>query len=418
MTTIKKYNSHLPWLIFTLALGFVFYKYLLQVSPSVMTHQLMAAFHLNGLGLGSLISSYFYAYLLMQLPIGILLDRYSARNIISFAILMCALAALIFHFTHNLYIAYFARILIGLFGAFSMVGAMKLISILFPSNRFAFLAGIMMTVAMLGAIAAQGPLAFSVKQLGWRDTMQVLAIIGAILAVFFFSSLPRKNHSVIKNNHSLRDILYGVAIICKNKNSWLIALYSGLAYAPINAFTGLWGISYLTVAYQQPETTMASIVSLTFIGFAIGAPLSGAYSSRRGKRKPTMLFGTVIALICLMISLYIHLPIVLLGIVMFVMGFFISFFFVSFAYIRELNPERYSGSSIGFINMFNALCGAIAEPLIGKLLDLGWHGKILDGAPYFSVKNYHVALIILPIGMLIAIALLLLSKETYCRTTI
>ena len=87
------------------------------------------------------------------------------------------------------------------------------------------------------------------------------------------------------------------------------------------------------------------------------------------------------------------------------------------SHIRELNPHRYSGSSIGFINMFNALCGAIAEPLIGKLLDIGWHGKILNGAHVFSETDYRIALIILPIGMLITIGLLLLSKETYCQAT-
>ncbi len=416
MTTTKQ-KTFLPWLIFTLALGFVFYKYVLQVSPSVMTQQLMAAFHLNGLELGSLIGSYFYAYLLMQLPVGVLLDKFAARNMIAFAILMCAVAAMIFHYTHSVYIAYIGRILIGLFGAFSMVGTMKLISLLFPANRFAFLAGMMMTIAMLGAVTAQGPLAFAVKQLGWRETMQILAIIGIVLAILFFLLPSGKSKHAGDSNLSFRDIFYGIVIICKNKNSWLIALYSGLAFAPVNAFTGLWGISYLTVAYQQPETTMASIVSLTFIGFAIGAPLSGWYSNRSGKRKPTMLWGTLIALFCLLCSLYIHLPLILLGIVMFVMGFFISFFFVSFAYIRELNPHHYSGSSIGFINMFNALCGAIAEPSIGKLLDIGWDGKILHGVHIFSKTDYRLTLIILPIGMLMAIGLLLLSKETYCQDT-
>lgn len=413
---MTKQNTFISWLIFILALGFVFYKYVLQVSPSVMTHQLMATFHLNGLELGSLVGSYFYAYLLMQLPAGVILDKFAARNIIAFAILMCAIAAAIFHYTNNIHIAYIGRIMVGLFGAFSMVGTMKLISLLFPSHRFAFLAGTMMTIAMLGAVTAQGPLALAVKQLGWRNTMQMLAIVGTILAVLFFVLSRGKHKHSTHAHYSFREILYGVVIICKNKNSWLIALYSGLAFAPINAFTGLWGISYLTVAYQQPETTMASIVSLTFIGFAIGAPLSGWYSSRTGKRRPVMLSGTLIALICLLIGLYIHLPLIILSIVMFIMGFFISFFFVSFTYIRELNPRRYSGSSIGFINMFNALCGAIAEPLIGKLLDRGWQGKILYGTHVFSKTDYRIALIILPIGMVIAISLLLFTKETYCKT--
>ena len=137
-----------------------------------------------------------------------------------------------------------------------------------------------------------------------------------------------------------------------------------------------------------------------------------------GKRKPTMLWGTLLALGCLLISVYVHMPLALLSTMMFMMGFFISFFFISFAYIRELNPHCYSGSSIGFINMFNALFGATAEPLIGKLLDLGWNGKTMNGAHYFSSIDYRLALSVLPIGMSIAIGLLLLTKETYCQSKI
>ena len=183
---------------------------------------------------------------------------------------------MIFHYANNIYIAYCGRVLIGLFGAFSMVGTMKLISSLFANHRFAFLSGLMMTVAMLGAVTAQGPVAFSIMHLGWRGTMQLLAVAGFILAGLFYLLVPhehRQNNQ--RQKSSLGDILRGVFITVRNKNSWLIAVYSGLAFAPINAFCGLWGVSYLEAAYHQSQTTMASVVSITFIGFAIGSPLSG-----------------------------------------------------------------------------------------------------------------------------------------------
>lgn len=414
--TTSSTKKILPWLIWALASSFVFYKYVLEVSPSVMAQELMASFHLTGAQLGNLAACYFYAYLLMQIPVGLLLDRFPARYMIATAISMCALATWWFSATHSLHSAYFTRILVGLFGAFSAVGTMKLVTLLFPARRFALLAGLMMTIAMLGAVVGQGPLALSVADFGWRYSMTLLAIIGAILATLFFLLSRHKTESIPQHKSSFKHVLLGLKTIASNRNSWLIAAYSGLAFAPINAFAGLWGIPFLTESYHMARPHMAGIVSLSFIGFAIGCPLAGWYSNFLGKRKPVMLWGTIIALICLSICLYVPLAIWQLSLVMFVMGFFISFFFVSFAYINELNPHNCAGASIGFINMFNALCGAVSEPLIGKILDLHWHGKMIAGARYFGVDNYHHALIILPIGMVLAIILLLFTQETYCRT--
>ena len=97
------------------------------------------------------------------------------------------------------------------------------------------------------------------------------------------------------------------------------------------------------------------------------------------------------------------------------MGFFISFFFVSFAYINELNPQQYVNASIGFINMFNVLCSAPSEPLIGCLLDLGLYGKIVAEAWFFSQQDYHLGLIILPTGLVVIIIVPTFCKETYAK---
>ncbi len=332
-------KTHLAWIIWALACSFVFYKYVLEVSPSVMAPELMASFHLTGAELGNLAACYFYVYLIMQVPVGLLLDRFAARTMIAIAIFMCAIATLVFSLTSILSLAYFSRILVGLFGAFSAVGTMKLVTLLFPSHRFALLSGLMMTIAMLGAVVGQGPLILSVSHIGWRHSLLLLAFIGVILAVVFYCLSGQKTKQVPQAPKSFKQVLHRLVIIAKNRNSWLIALYSGLAFAPINAFAGLWGIPYLTVMYHVPRTEMASIVSLCFIGFAIGAPLSGWFSSRIARRKVMMFVGTIIALVCLLICLYVKLPIDILVYLMFFMGFFISFFFISFAYINELNPQ-------------------------------------------------------------------------------
>src|SRR5579872_6627578 len=110
-----------PWIIWAIGASFFFYKYLVQVSPSVMTTDLMKAFHIHGAGLGNLSAFYFYAYLIMQIPVGILLDKYSPRFLTSIAILVCAISTLIFSQTDSLWLACIARAFMGAGAAFAAV---------------------------------------------------------------------------------------------------------------------------------------------------------------------------------------------------------------------------------------------------------------------------------------------------------
>jgi len=99
--------------IWIISAGFLFYKYLIQVSPSVMTHDLMRAFQVNGAGLGNLSAFYFYAYLLMQIPVGVMIDKYSPRLLTTLAIILCSLATFVFSHTHTLWLACLSRALMG-----------------------------------------------------------------------------------------------------------------------------------------------------------------------------------------------------------------------------------------------------------------------------------------------------------------
>ncbi len=415
----KSISSLYPWLIWFLASSFIFYNYLLQVSPGVMVSKLMHTFNLTSESMGGLAAFYFYAYLLMQFPVGILLDRFNPRYLISGAIIICASGALLFSQAVHLPNAQLGRILIGIGGAFSAVGAMKIISIWFPPKRFALISGLMMTMAMLGAIAGSAPLSYLVDHLGWRHAMRFAAAGGLLLAIVIFIFIrDKKTPSHAAEKTSFKTFGQGISKLLRNKQSWLISIYSGLAFAPISAFAGLWGIPFILQKYAMNRNIAAGLVSIAFIGFAFGSPFAGWLSDRINRRKPIMIIGTSMSLITISLIIYSPpIPYISLAILFFLFGCFSGFFFVSFAYIREVNHHQLSGSSIGFINMFGALFGALSEPLIGKLLDLGWGHKMHNGARIFSVHDYQHALIILPIALILALIIQIFIKETFCVTT-
>src|SRR3954452_7317306 len=105
-----KNNKPQPWLIWGLASFFYFYENCLQVSPGVMVPELMRTFAVNAAALGNMAAFYFYAYAGMQIPVGVLTDRYGVRCLLSLAIAICALGSLIFGLAHSLTSAEIGRL--------------------------------------------------------------------------------------------------------------------------------------------------------------------------------------------------------------------------------------------------------------------------------------------------------------------
>lgn len=405
-----------PWIVWLLGASFFFYKYLVQVSPSVMTHDLMSAFHVHGVGLGNLSACYFYAYLVMQIPVGVLLDKYSPRYLTAFAIFICGVSTYIFSEASSLTMGCLTRGLIGFGAAFAAVSCFKAASLWFPAKRFALISGMYMTAAMLGAVGGQAPLSFLVADYGWRGSLKIVAIIGIILSILYVLIIRDKKTSsvsLVKNNLPRPSFWQ----ILKNKQAWLLSVYSGLAFAPVSVFGGLWGVPFLQQSYAFSAQDSAIAVSWIFIGFAVGAPLLGWWSDQTGKRKPMMMFGTLLALISLMIVIYgVGLPLGLVSTLLFLFGFGASGFFISFAMIREIFPLILTATVLGFMNTFDSICEAISEPFVGIFLDATWGGALQNGVHQFSTVGYKWALSLLPLYLIIAFIVLMFIQETYCKS--
>jgi sugar phosphate permease len=406
------------WVIWLLAAIFLFYKYAIEVSPNVMAGDLMRTFSLNGAQLGNLAACYFYAYTIMQLPVGILIDRFGPRRVTTIAIAVCALGSFMFGSAGSLLGAGTGRFLIGIGAAFAAINCLKLTSIWFPAHRFALMAGLMMTLGMLGAAGGQTPLSAFISHLGWRDAMFHIAVAGVVLAILFWFIVKDRASPLSDAMHRItrRDLFTSCKKILSNPQTWLLSLYSGVAFAPVAIFGGLWGSSYLKQAYQITSLQAAHLVSLIFIGFAVGAPLAGWFSDYIRNRRRVMFWGTLFAFISMCFILYVPgLSMTALSTLLFMFGVAISCFLVCFTMICEINPPFAAGTAIGFMNTFDAFLGALSDPLTGKFLDMGWKGEVVNGERIFSLIDYRIALSMLPLYLGIGLILLYFIKETHCR---
>ncbi len=421
METIKRNNKWLtivyPWIIWVIAAGFFFYKYLIQVSPSVMTVDLMKVFQVNGAGLGNLSAFYFYAYVVMQIPVGILLDKYSPRLVTTGAIFICSISTLVFSQANTLWLGCVSRALMGAGAAFAAVSCFKLASQWFAPKRFALVSGMFMTAAMLGAIGGQMPLSILVQSVGWRMALKMISLIGIALGSLYFSIVRNKKIDVVhvaKNQGKTSQVLMS---ILTNRQACFLSLYSGLAFAPVSVFGGLWGVPFLETAYYFSREDAALAISRIFIGFAVGAPFLGWLSDFMGRRKPLLFLGTFLALICLSVVIYGHnLGLTTIITLLFCFGFGASGFFTSFAMIREIFPIMLAATVLGIMNTFDAVCEALYEPLVGAFLDWTWGGEVIAGIHHFSIHGYQLSLMLLPVSLILAFLTLFFIDETYCRS--
>ena len=245
-----KHQKIMGILIYSLASFFLLFEMALQVSPSVMTAELMHDFTIDALKLGVMSSFYFYSYSLMQIPVGVLFDRFSSRVVITLAVLICSLGALFFGVTQNVAYASLGRFLMGIGSAFAFVAVLISASRWFSPYYFAFLVGIAQFLAALGALCGEVVLAIFITDFGWRETIISLAILGiflTLLCLLFFRDHPLKKNEEQSPHRS--HFIQSFLEVFRSKQTWWIALYAFSSWGPITVFAALWGVPYLMVKY-------------------------------------------------------------------------------------------------------------------------------------------------------------------------
>ncbi len=412
-------ESIAPWMMFILAALFYCYEFLLRILPSVMINNLMSSFGISASVLGSSLAYYYYIYAPMQLPVGILMDRYSPRYLLTFSCLLCAVSALCFSYTTHTYIIGFSRAMMGLGSAFAFVGVLKIASVWLPDKGFAMLSGFAMTIGMLGAIAGNNLLADLVKHIGWQSSFLYTGYIGAILtaALFFMLRDSPGTSSKASSKRSSEKLTFRklwpqIIVLFKNPLVWLNGFIGGLLYLPISAFAALWGIPFIQNAYHMSAPSAAGVISMVFIGMALGSPLTGWVSDRLGQRCSLMGSGAALSGVLAAIIIFIPgLSLQVLSATLFLLGVTTSVQVLVFPIVRDMTSKQLSGTALACTNMIVMLMGAVSQSVMGYLLDLKWNGLKMDDHPVYSAANYEYALFLLPVGLFLAASLTLLLRR-------
>jgi MFS family permease len=408
----KRYTTPLIFGFCLIGALYYFFETILEVAPSTMVDPMMNSFHIGGAKAGFIDVAYFVTYAIMQIPGGMLLDRYGARRIMPIAGFMVAFGLGLFALSHHYGFALFARILAGFGGAFGIMGALFIVSSWCKPRFLAFAIGITITIGLSGGLL-QGLVSFLVETLSWRGTVCIFSIVACgFIAAFVLLYRDNPNRA-----HTYQTPWLDAWQVITNWRYWPIAVFGGLIYAPTATIGSMWGGNFLQAYFPSiTHTTASEINGLIFLGWIVGSPLSGLISDLVKNRKWLLVICSAMVLICLLIITFdVHLSLYWMSLLYFLVGLFSSLSALTFAMGCEIKP-KVRGTAIGFVNMLAILPALVTTPLFGHILDKHWTGHFGLAIKTFDLHAYQCAMATLYI--LVAAALLIalfLIRDTYSK---
>jgi sugar phosphate permease len=427
----------LAWLIWGLGAALYFIGFYQRVAPAVITSELSQAFSLSAAGLGNLSAFYFYAYVAMQIPTGLLADRYGPRILLTCGAVGTAVGTAVFAMADSTLMANLGRLLIGGSVGVAFVSMLKLAAHWMPARQFALASAAALAVGVFGAVSAGAPLRMLVDAFGWRGVMWVSAAITlgvAIAAWWLVRDDPTARgyrsyaaHVSAKQDGADADhggtnggVMAGLREVWGYRNTVLLFFLSGSMTGMVLTFAGLWGVPFLTTHYPLSQTAAAATCSVMMIAWAVGTLVFSTLSDRIGRRRPLYLAGVAGAMALWAVLIYTRIEsVTLLTALVAAIGFCAGCFIISFAFAKESVPAHLSGTASGVANMGVISGPMILQPLIGALLDRSWQGTMgsgdFAGKRVFDFAAYSEAFSVMLLWGALSLVLLAFTRETFCK---
>ena len=417
MNKFEGIQKRKAYLIFFLASCFYLYEFILQVAPSVMAEPLMQTFHMSAEGFGVISAFYFYAYAPMQLPAGLLFDRFGPRRLMTVALMLCAFGSFFFASTDSMVTAALGRFMIGIGSAFSFIGVLVLCARWFPARYFAILTGVAQLMSSVGAIFGEMPLSSLIHAVGWRQASFILALIGLLLAGLLWSLVRDypDGHEEYVTEPGIKEELKRLVAVCGQSYTWKIATYAFCIWTPIAVFAALWGVPYLQVKYNVSVLVASGMCSMIWIGIGLGSPLLGFISDRFCNRRLALGLSSLMGIFATIVLLYANnLSLLSAYIILFIFGLGAGGQSVSFAVVKDYNPPQLVGTASGFNNLSVLIGGSIFQPLVGVLLQHSHKYHVVNGVHIYDINAYNDALSMMPLCYICSILIVIFGlKESH-----
>ena len=408
-------------LVMLLALGSYLMSMFHRVAPAAIAQDLASAFEVGAASLGALAATYFYVYTVMQIPTGVLADTLGPRRILTLGGIVAGAGSLLFGLAPGFEVAVAGRALVGLGVSVAFIAMLKLIAVWYDESRFATLVGTMMFLGNVGTMSAGTPLAWAAQSAGWRSvfvTIGSLSLAIGVLSWFFVEDRPAgarvpSGVEAPSTRSAWREQLFTVL---RNRETWPgFFVNIGIA-GSFFAFVGLWAVPYFMQVHGMSREVASHHITVYFAGFALGCAAIGPLSDRWKRRRPLMIGGAVLHALGWWIWLGAgSLSPAALYALCLAMGLVTASLTLSWACAKEVNPPLYSGMATSVVNLGVFLGPSILQPLVGWVMDRGWHGAMQGGARVYGASDYRAALMLMAAFAALGALSTFFVRETGCR---
>lgn len=420
---IRKLMSY-RWIVF----GILIFAYMIvffhRLAVGVVREDLAREFAMSGITFANLSSTYFYAYMIMQIPSGILADTLGARKTVTLGTLTAGAGSIIFGFANSLFWIFFGRLLVGLGVSVVFIAILKVQSQWFKESEFATLSGVSSFFGNLGGIFAQAPLVLMTAAITWRYSFAAIGFFTIIISALCWilvrntpseMGLPSIEEIEGKEKANIGssefNLFRGLKIVMTNPWTWPgFFVFAGF-FGAFSSLTGTWGNSYITQVYGVSKVAATNYITAAVLGLAIGSIAIGRLSDKIKKRKlPMIIYGTIYV-ICWALIVFWNggkPPTGVLIPLLFILGFTCSAFVLGWGCSKEVNPPEIAGMSTSVVNIGGFFGAAILPPIIGGIIDK-------YGSTMTPVELYHKAFMYCFISAAIGFIFTFLIKETNCR---
>ena len=258
-------------------------SYLYRTVNAVISPELTRELDLAAGSLGFLTSAYFLAFGAMQIPVGMLLDRYGPRRVEPVLLAIAACGALLFGLAHGLPGLTLGRAIIGAGVCACLMAPLKGIAMWYPPERHASLSGWMMVAGGLGAIIATTPVEFALRFVDWRTIF--FALSAATLAVAAWIAWRVPDTPPPLHASDVRSQFAGVRSVLRHPRFWWIAPLGGFGMGSFMAVQGLWAVPWMMEVEGVTRAVAAQrllAMSVVILGGYLFLGLFATALNRRG----------------------------------------------------------------------------------------------------------------------------------------
>ena len=384
------------WIIYLISCLLFTFSQFYRSSIAVISPNLVEDLNLDAEDLGLISAAFFYAFAVMQIPVGLYLDRVGPRILMAVLSLAAVVGATLFAYGESAEALIIGRLFLGAGMACNLMGPLKLITTWFSPHYFATLSAIFVSVGTAGNIAAATPLVWLTELFGWRTTFLLFALSNLIVAIlFFWVAKDRPDDMPVSHpadaSERLSVALSGIFQLFSSKEYWLISMGTFFRYGIYASVQALWAGPFLMGTMDLSPIMTGNLLLAMSIGLILGSPICGWLSdSILRSRKYVIIAGLAMmaGILMTLAALPIHTELLMMFALFFSFGFSSSTGQIMYAHIKERMPLENAGAAMTGINFFTMT--GVAFFLHG----LGWAIKEFYPGGSLSPEVFRVAFVL------------------------